>query len=105
MPSKPSRLGAANQVKFDPLKESFHLLRRVKPLGPSFKLLGILFDTKLLMHEGARAIAVEAGWRLQAALRPGRFFSAPEVVRLYKSLVLSFIESGTPGGGFRAGLH
>ena len=89
--------GAANQVVFDPTKESFHLLRRQKPRGPSFKLLGVLFDTKLLMHEGARAIAVDAGWRLQAVLRPRRFFSTPELMRLYKSLVLSFIESGTPG--------
>ena len=60
-------------------------------------LLGVLFDTKLLMHEGVRAIAVDAGWRLQAVLRPRRFFSTPELMRLYKSLVLSFFESGTPG--------
>ena len=37
----------------------------------------------------------EAGWRLQAILRPRRFFLLIELVRLYKSLVLSYIESGT----------
>ena len=49
------------------------------------------------MHVGTRKIAIEAGWRLQAVLRPRRFFTTPELFRLYKSLVVSFIESGTPG--------
>ncbi len=89
--------GAANQVVFDSSKESFALMRRFRAIGANFKLLGITFDPQLLMHDGARKIAVEAGWRLQAVLRPRRFFSTPELFRLYKSLVLSFIESGTPG--------
>ncbi len=89
--------GRANQVVFDPVKESFALMRRTRALGENFKLLGITFDPQLLMHDGARKVATEAGWRLQAILRPRRFFSSPELVRLYKSLVLSYIESGTPG--------
>ena len=89
--------GAANQVSFDPLKESFAVLRREKPLGELFRLLGVKFDTKLLMHEGAREVSVEAGWRLQSILKARRFFSTFELVRLYKSLVLSFIESGVAG--------
>ena len=73
------------------------MLRRAKPFGEDFKLLGVNFDTKLLMHFGVRSIAVDAGWRLQSVLRPKRFFSTPELVRLYKALVLSFIESGLAG--------
>ena len=48
------------------------------------------------MHHGARTIAVEAGWRLQKILRAQRYFTTPELVRLYKSHVLSYVEGGTP---------
>ncbi len=82
---------------FDSHKESFVLMRRFRAIGVNFKLLGVTFDPQLLMHVGTRKIAIEAGWRLQAVLRPRRFFTTPELFRLYKSLVVSFIESGTPG--------
>ena len=49
------------------------------------------------MHKAARNIASEAGWRLAAILRGRRFFTTPEIIRLYKSHVLSYIESGTAG--------
>ena len=89
--------GGANRVIFDSSKESFVLMRRFRAIGVNFKLLGVTFDPQLLMHVGTRKIAIEAGWRLQAVLRPRRFFTTPELFRLYKSLVVSFIESGTPG--------
>ena len=89
--------GGANQVVFDPLKEAFVLLRRFRALGENFKLLGITFDPQLLMHVGAREVAVEAGWRLRSILRARWHFTTPELVRLYKSLVLSYIESGVSG--------
>ena len=34
---------------------------------------------------------------MKAILRRQRYFSTPELVRLYKAHVLSYIESGTPG--------
>ena len=34
---------------------------------------------------------------MKAILRAQRYFSTPELVRLYKAQVLSYIESGTPG--------
>ena len=89
--------GSANQVTFDPSKEEFVLIRRFRALGPNFKLLGVTFDPQLLMHTGVRKIASEAGWRLQTLLRPRQYFSTPELMRLYKAHVLSYIESGIPG--------
>ena len=88
--------GKANQVLFDPSKESFHLLHRRLHSASEFKLLGVLFDSKLVMHSAARSIATEAGWRLQQLLKSRRFFSTPEIIHLYKAQVLSFIESSTP---------
>ena len=49
------------------------------------------------MRSAARAIATEAGWRLQRLLKTRRVFTTLELVRLYKAQILSYIESGTPG--------
>ncbi len=89
--------GGANQVRFDPSKESFHLLHRTLHQGGDFKILGVLFDDQLLMHEACRVVATEAGWRLKQLLRSRQYFSTHELVHLYKAQVLSYIESSTPG--------
>ena len=89
------RWGRANSVKFDPAKESFHVLHRKRHQGEDFRLLGVVFDCGLRMHAAIASLAREAGWRLQAILRPRRFFQEFEVVNLYKSLVLSYLESGS----------
>ena len=89
--------GRANSVKFDPGKESFHILHRTRGLGDNFQLLGLCFDVALQMGPCISILAREAGWRLQSVLRPRRFFSTREVFNLYKSQVLSYIESGTAG--------
>ena len=88
--------GEANRVLFDPSKESFHLLHRRFFSGDDFKLLGVVFDPQLLMHRAAREVATEAGWRLQTLLKVRRFFTTPELFRMYKAQVLSYVESGTP---------
>ena len=89
--------GRANQVAFDPSKESFHVLHRRLHQGEDFKILGVIFDGALRMRTAARNIATEAGWRLQRLLKARRFFTIPELVRLYKAQILSYIESSTPG--------
>ena len=89
--------GAANQVQFDTAKESFHVLHRRFRHGDDFRILGVTFDTGLLVHAAARGIATDAGWRLQTLLRARSFFNTPELMHLYKSQILSYFESGTPG--------
>ena len=88
--------GAANQVLFDPGKESFHILHRRMHYGEDFKVLGCVFDSQLLMHAASRHVATEAGWRLKTLLRSRRYFTTPELMRLYKAQILSFAESSTP---------
>ncbi|CAE8713039.1 unnamed protein product, partial [Polarella glacialis] len=41
--------GVANQVAFDPIRESSHVIHRRAPQGDNCRLLGITFDPKLLM--------------------------------------------------------
>ena len=89
------RWGAANQVIFDPGKESFHCIHRTRYFGDNFKILGVQFDCQLTMRDAAQEVAREAGWKVRSILRCRRFYSTPELVKLYKSQVLSFIESRT----------
>ena len=88
--------GRANSVSFDAKKESLHVLHRRQGCGGNFKQLGVTFDARLSMEDGIGEIANEAGWRLRAILRPQRFFKLSELMRLYKSQVLSYLESATP---------
>ena len=71
------------------------MLHRKRPHGYDFLLLGIVFDCGMRMHSAVAKLAREAGWRLQAILRPRRFFREIEIVNMYKSLVVSYLESGT----------
>ena len=87
--------GAANRVLFDPGKESLHCLHRTRYFGEDFKILGVLFDCQLTMRAAAQEIAREAGWKVRSLLRCRRFYTTPELVKLYKSQVLSYIESRT----------
>ena len=54
--------GATNSVLFDPDTERFHGLDRRRKYGPDFRILGVLFDTQLLMTAAAKDVAREAGW-------------------------------------------
>ena len=56
--------GRANQVAFDPAKESKHILSLTHPVGNAFKLLGVSFDGTLSMGETIAEIIHEAGWKL-----------------------------------------
>ena len=48
------------------------------------------------MAAAAGDVAREAGWRLRALLRCRKHYSTPQLVKLYKSQLLSFIGYGTP---------
>ena len=91
------RWGQANQVVFDPAKESFHILSRTQGYGDNFSLLGGEFDMQLLMHSAVHQCAIEAGWRARSLLRAQKIFSTSEAIMMFKSKVLSCMESRTAG--------
>jgi hypothetical protein len=64
--------------------------------GPDFKLLGVMFDCQLTMAEAVRETAQEASWKLRTLLRTGKYYCDSEVMLLYKSHVLSYVEYRTP---------
>ena len=89
--------GQANQVSFDPKKESFHILSTSEAAGKDFRLLGILFDVSLSMDRAVGEVVTAAGWKLKMLVRTRRFYNDAELVSLYKAHLLSYLECRTAG--------
>ena len=77
--------GKANQVSFDPAKESTHILALNGGEGCNFKLLGVPFDHALSMRDAVVELVSEAGWKMASILRSGRLFTDGELVSLCAS--------------------
>ena len=88
--------GRANQVEFDPGKESSHILSRSRPIGESFKILGVEFDCKLVMADAVLDLAKETRWKLKSVLRTKKYTTSIQLIDVYKSQILSFVECRTP---------
>ena len=86
--------GGRNRLLFDNGKESFHILHKIWPSEMGFKILGVTFDNQLKMHSAVSALATQGGWRLKVLLRAKRFFDRDQLITLFKSQILSYIESG-----------
>ena len=89
------RWGRANQVSFDASKESRHIMSLTQPAGDSFRLLGVTFDGGLTMNEAVGEVVSSASWKLRTLIRTRRYYSDAELVLLYKSNVLSYLEYRT----------
>ena len=85
-----------SQLSFDPAKESVHVVSHAQPYGDPFKLLGICFDCKLRMDLAVRDVVSQASWELTTILTTRRFHGVSQLVQVYKSKVLSFVEYRTP---------
>ena len=87
--------GKANQVAFDPGMESLHIISKTETYGGNFKLLGVDFDPTLDMKEAIHEMEVSAGWKLRMVIRARCYYTTAELVGLYKSHILSFLEYRT----------
>ena len=81
--------GGANGVEFDPGKESCHVVSRSDPHGPDFRILGVMYDTKLLMHAAVQEVVFECAWKLISLLRSRRYHDVPRLMLRYKAQLLS----------------
>jgi hypothetical protein len=88
--------GRANQVAFDPKKESLHIISKTEGFGPEFKILGVIFDSALTMASDVAEVVTEAGWKLRMLIKTRRYYSDAELVTLYKTHLLSYLEYRTP---------
>ena len=73
------------------------VISTVDACGGPTKLLGIEFDNKLVMATASHKCATKAALKTRSLLRSRRYYNTVDLVMLYKSHVLSFIEYRTPG--------
>ena len=83
--------GKANQVSFDPGKESKHILALNGGEGSNFRLLGVPFDHALSMRAAVEELVSEASLKIASMVRSGRYFTDVELVNLYKSQLVSYV--------------
>ena len=88
--------GKANRVQFDPAKEHFFVLNRKCRGHDNFEILGALFDTKLSMFKEICRLASETSKKMRRLVRVKRYYSIPDLIRLYKAHVLPYAERTTP---------
>ena len=63
------KLGKANQVSFDPAKESQHIPALNGVEGMNLKLFGIPFDKALTMRDAVVELVSEASWKPASILQ------------------------------------
>jgi hypothetical protein len=88
--------GDANQVQFDSGKEGLRIIAGKEAQGDDFKILGVEFDVSLSMERAVNELVLQANWKLIMIIRTRRFYTDGELVLLYKSHLLSFLEYRTP---------
>ena len=88
--------GKANQISVDPTKESKHILVLHSGEGDNFRLLGAPFDHALSMRDAVCELVSEAPWKAASVLRSARFLPDGELVSMYKSQLLPYLEYRTP---------
>ena len=90
--------GHTTQVTFDPAKESKHILSMsdADAEGGDFKILGVTFDCQLDMSSTVDDLVCSAGWKMRTILRTRRLYCSAELVQLYKTNLLPYLEYRTP---------
>ena len=95
LPAGATQLGSRQPSRFDASKENICIISNTDPAGEPFKILGVLFDTKLKMIKAIHDCAMEAAWKVKSLLRTRRYHSLRDMVNLFKANVLSFLEYRT----------
>ena len=93
--------GRKNRVSFDPAKEAFVILHPRHGVGATFKLLGLMVDTRLSMEEAVHAILQKARPKMRALLRTRGHYSVKDMFVQYKTHILGLLEAN-PGGIYHA---
>lgn len=87
------RWGVENRVEFDPKKEEMKILHVRRCHGSSFKFLGPIVDTKLVMDDEVRRIRNKTRPKVKAILRTRPYYTVEALVGQYKAHVLPLLES------------
>ena len=84
-----------NQASFDPANKSKHISALHCGKSENSLLLGVPFDHALSMRDAVGEIFSKVTWEVASILRSARFFAESELVNLYKSQLLLYLEFNT----------
>ena len=87
------RLCEGNRAEFDASKEACVVIHHIDGDGPNFKLLGPIFDPKLLMHPAVKKIMSKARPKMIALLKTKRYYSIRDMIIQFKTHLLCVLES------------
>ena len=87
--------GVQRRVSFDASKEHFCILHKVQCSGDSFRLLGVMVDTKLTMEEEIRRIRRKVRPKIQAILNTRAYYDTTGLLQQYKAHVLCLLEQSS----------
>lgn len=87
--------GAANQVVFDPNKESSHVISLTHGDGSCFTLLGVLFDSNLSMGRMCEQLVSACKWKVACIHRCKAFHTISDQLQIFKSKIWSYLEYRT----------
>ena len=88
--------GDRNRVQFEPAKEIVVCIHPALGSDTVFKLLGILFDCKLLMEDDVVDILARCRPKINTILRTRNFYSTQELLNQFKIHIWGLLEYHTP---------
>ena len=80
-------------MEFDATKEAVAIIHHIDGEGKNFKLLGPVFDPKLLMHPAVKKMVSKARPKMIALLRTKRYYSTRDMIKQFKAHLLCVLES------------
>ena len=87
--------GRRNRVAFDAGKEHLVIIHPLLGEGDDFKLLGCLFDCKLIMRQAIEKILSQARPKISAILRTRQHYSEADLIGQFKTHVWGIIEQNS----------
>ena len=72
-----------------------HIIALKNSVGPNFRLLGVPFDNALRMKDAMVEIVESATWKMGATPKTARYLNDGELIQVYDSKLLSFLEYRT----------
>ena len=72
------------------------MLHRTQPEGEDFRMLGVLWDTKLSMQAECEEVGKRAFAKVRSLLKLRRYYSTAQLVAQYKTHVLPALEFPIP---------
>ena len=95
MSTRIAQMGECKPSQIRPSKRANAHLGTARWRRRKLQTLGVPFDNALSMRDAVGELVSEAAWKFTSIVRSARFFTDGELVNVYKSQLLSYLEYST----------